>query len=579
MNALQIRALLLLLVVPLRAAAGDGALASLAPTPASPPNVLLLIADDLGVDRVGAYGEHPDPGRTPVLDALASRGLLFRNAWSNPACSPSRATLLTGRFAFRTGIGVAINYYADPVELSSHEITIADLLSPSHHTAAVGKWHVGTLGGDDWTHPYLMGFDWFRGTMTLPSPGLFSDGYTKHVMWVDGTSFISTTYATSETVDDALDLIGQFGDDPWFLWMAFHAPHAPLHKPPDALHSYTLPADIASSKALHSQAMMEALDTEIGRLFTSMDPATLARTVVIFVGDNGNPQGVVIPPSDPTHAKLTVYEGGINVPLIIAGPGIVRGAESSGLVNLTDLVATMAELGGLSQTHAEDSVSLTPYFLNPQLPSLRRQAYSEFFQPNGPGPYSSSQRTIRDVAGWKLIQDVAPGGAVLSEQLYDLATDPGELSDRLTGGGDATSVARANALRAALSELLGSDNLDAWTDLGQALGGSLGEPALVGQGAFSTGDVLGFSLAGARPEADAWLVLGSGVLGVPWNGGVFVPTPDIVLSSPTSPLGLSVSLVPVPAVALGNPLYVQVWVQDPSGPFGFTSSNALQLAP
>ena len=88
------------------------------------PNILLIIADDMGVDLLGAYGEHPDNDFTPVLDSLAARGLLFPHVWANPACSPTRATILTGRYSYRTGIGQGVEYYTTPVELGTDEQTL-----------------------------------------------------------------------------------------------------------------------------------------------------------------------------------------------------------------------------------------------------------------------------------------------------------------------------------------------------------------------------------------------------------------------------------------------------------------------
>ena len=103
--------------------------------PVDEPNILLIIADDLGVDCVEAYGEHPDPGRTPVIDSLAANGLLFRNAWSYPTCTPARACMLTGRHAYRTGLGHYIHYETSTFELSVNEETVAKILKPRYRTA------------------------------------------------------------------------------------------------------------------------------------------------------------------------------------------------------------------------------------------------------------------------------------------------------------------------------------------------------------------------------------------------------------------------------------------------------------
>ena len=123
--------------------------------------------------------------------------------------------------------------------------------------------------------------------------------------------------------------------------------------------------------------MLEALDTELGRLLAGIDPAVLAETIVFVVGDNGTAAQATTPPFDPDHAKNTVFEGGINVPFFVSGPGIPAGAECEGLVNLTDLLATVAELTGGGPVTAEDSVSIVPYFSDPTQASLRPWIYSE----------------------------------------------------------------------------------------------------------------------------------------------------------------------------------------------------------
>ena len=130
-----------LIAVVLASAHGAGPLAAqgLAQAHDLRPNVLLIVADDLGVDRIGAYQEHPQPAHTPIVDELAADGLLFRNAWSNPTCSPTRATLLTGRYSFRTGVGRAITYAGGTFELPVTEQSLARSLAPAYATAAAGK--------------------------------------------------------------------------------------------------------------------------------------------------------------------------------------------------------------------------------------------------------------------------------------------------------------------------------------------------------------------------------------------------------------------------------------------------------
>ncbi|HZM00164.1 MAG TPA: sulfatase-like hydrolase/transferase, partial [Planctomycetota bacterium] len=400
------------------------------PPPGSPPNILLLIADDLGVDLVGVYGEHPSPAQTPVIDALAGQGLLFRHAYANPVCSPTRAALITGRECRRTGFGWGTNWYTEGTELPLSEVCIPEALPAAYRRFAVGKWHLGSLKLSGTLHPNLQGFEHFRGCSGV-FPGFIGDGFYNWEKITDGVTSQCTTYATTQTVDDALELIESAGGDPWFAWLAFNAPHAPFHKPPANLHTYNLPANIQNSIPIHAKAATQAMDTEIGRLLDTLGPAVLANTIVIFVGDNGTDKFVTTAPYDPNKAKGTVYEGGVNVPLIIAGPGVAAGAECAGLVSVTDLFATIMQLTGGSAT-AEDSVSLVPYFSQPAQPSLRETVYVEFFKPNGPGAYSMRQRAALG-AGHKLMYTYDLSSLPTTKRFFNLQADPFETQDLLAG--------------------------------------------------------------------------------------------------------------------------------------------------
>ena len=272
-------------------------------------NVLVLLADDMGVDRVAAYGEHPGPGKTPVIDTLAAHGVLFRNAWSNPVCSPSRALALSGRYAFRTGVGNSVPFGGEGPTLADDERLLPEVLARRGglRTAAIGKWHLGFELDDGFTHPIRSGFERHLGTIdsfgAMDPPNIYFS-WLKNVADAEGAVQIPTEgYVTTASVDDALAVIEDFGDDPWFVWLAFNAPHAPLHKPPNALHTFDLPPQTFEAPVKHVKAAIEAMDTEIGRLLTSMRPATLARTTVVFAGDNGTTSQGTSAPFDPSTPR------------------------------------------------------------------------------------------------------------------------------------------------------------------------------------------------------------------------------------------------------------------------------------
>jgi arylsulfatase A-like enzyme len=399
-----------------------------APDQGPPPatgNVLLLVADDIGTDKVGVYAEHPHPAPTPNIDALAARGVLFRNAYAPPMCSPSRATLLTGRLNRRYGLGKALTTRRGEFELPLDEVTIPEMLAHGPHayaSSAVGKWHLaGAESPSGYRHPLASGFPWYAGAFGNVRNTRI-EGHEDYFHWrkdTNGRIAWSSTYATTDTVDDALARIEAM-PEPWFLWVAFNAAHYPLHEPPAGLYSarpLVTPAD-----AYH--AMVEALDREIGRLLASVDPQVLARTTVILLADNGTPKAVVTPPRDPAHFKRTLYEGGINVPLIVAGPEVARpGSESAALVHVVDVFPTVAEIAEVDLAALRradggpleiDGRSLLPFLHDPDAPSRHATIYQDFFAPNGDGPYRLDEAAIRDER-WKLLHE-ADG----TEEFFDL---------------------------------------------------------------------------------------------------------------------------------------------------------------
>ncbi len=358
-------------------------------------NVLIVIADDLGLEHVGAYAEG---GRTrtftPEIDKLAATGRRYDAAYSSPVCSPTRANLLTGRMGLRYGIGAGIRA-DDRTELPLAELTLPEMLDYSPRTYAtghVGKWHLASPkspSGKD--HPIAQGFDWFAGTVgNLGAPGYLpigrDRGYYNWEKITDGAPVIVDRYATTETVDDALSRIREM-PEPWFLQVAFNAPHAPWDAPPDDLHRFRL-SDDASDEMLYL-ATVQALDTELGRMLNSMDPQVRDRTTIILIGDNGTPDNR----ASVNTGKLTLQQSGIHVPLIVAGPQVREpGMSYAGLVHSVDVFATVAEIAGVDigklrrksrwgapQAIPFDSVSFAGSLGDPDAPAMREHVYTDIF--------------------------------------------------------------------------------------------------------------------------------------------------------------------------------------------------------
>lgn len=385
-------------------------------------NILLIIADDLGADSfplTASAGASLPP--MPNLTALKNSGVLFTQARAHPTCSPSRASILTGRHPFRTGIGAQLIDATSP-QLQAAEFTLPEAFAANpglgYSLAMFGKWHLNSGAGTNDTPRTIGGWPHFSGTIIGALPD-----YSAWTKITNGASAATTTYATTDTANDVASWIDARGSAPWFAWVALNAPHAPLHFPPNDLHSYD---GAAATNRNQYEAMCEAMDTEIGRILSHVN---LATTNVIFIGDNGTPPNVIQTPYSAAHSKETLYDGGIRVPLIIAGPAVVSpNRTNSAAVHCADLYSTILELAGINiaatqpAANAIDSKSLLPILLNTS--EATRYAFSQEF--SGALAASVSGRTIASANGYKLIQ-FNDG----REEFYKLAGDVNEASSLL----------------------------------------------------------------------------------------------------------------------------------------------------
>ncbi len=388
-------------------------------------NVLVVVLDDVGTEALRLYGEEPEGARTPTLAALAAEGVLFRNAYTAPTCSPARAALLTGRYARRTGVGDAIS--TDSTwRLSHEEMTIPEMLRRSRRpwrTAALGKWHLAGRGATDWGRDALdQGFQTHRGApanLFTYGTGLQDASYTKYEKLVDGALSVHTVYATTDTVNDALDVIGGMGE-PWLTWVAFHGAHSPFHVPPDRLVRRQISDD--APRIDQFRGMVTAVDTELGRLLRRMDPDVLSRTLIVVLGDNGTDGRVVPPPIHGREAKFTLYEAGTRVPFVVSGAGVgARGSETRALVHAVDLLPTVAQVAGVDTAALRvdlDGHSLLPLLSRPSGPGPRSVLVTERFTPNGSGPWSEQGIAVRD-RRYKLME-IREEGKTTETYLFDL---------------------------------------------------------------------------------------------------------------------------------------------------------------
>lgn len=310
------------------------------------PNILLMIVDDWGVDA--SARDNATPGglfaKMPHMNQLADEGIRFTRAYAQPTCSPTRATILTGRQPWQHGVGSP----SEAGNFSEDELTLPDIFSMTsapHAMLSVGKWH---LGGNDTGPMTRGGWPEFYGITGGAVPN-----YSNWSKNSNGVAANSTTYTTTDQVNETVKFIetNEVAGTPWFAWVAFNGVHDPFHDPPEALAPTGGYSSIGTGESTVShqyRKMLEALDTEMGRLLRSVDPA---RTHVIVIGDNGTPGEVVQAPYGDGHAKGSIYNGGTHVPMVIKGPSVnvPSGGTSDTLVHCVDLFSTILEMAGIEE--------------------------------------------------------------------------------------------------------------------------------------------------------------------------------------------------------------------------------------
>ena len=376
-------------------------LSSHAQTDPNQPNILLIIADDLGIDASNGYQQNALAPVTPTLDSLRANGLTFMNAWAAPKCTPSRAAIISGKYGVKTGVTKT------PGHLDvSHTSLFKELDSRTngaYANAVLGKWHVSSSGSFD--QPAAHGVDYYEGSFSAQVDDYYGWKKVKDEQETD-----EDTYVTKYITNQAIDWIGQ-QNQPWLMWLAHVAPHSPFQVPPAGTFSISNPT---SNKQKYI-AMIENMDYEIGRLLGQMSEAVRNNTIIIFIGDNGTPNGAL--QYYPTgRGKSSVYQGGVNVPLIVSGLGISRkGEEEDALVHVLDLHATILELTGSDLPGGIHNSLSFDHLLSGTTGVKRKYNYSEL----------DNDWVIRNEQ-YKLI-NFASG----QQEFYDLIDDPTEESDLL----------------------------------------------------------------------------------------------------------------------------------------------------
>ncbi|MCI0662906.1 MAG: arylsulfatase [Acidobacteria bacterium] len=413
--------------------------------PSRKPNVILILADDLGYGDLGSYGQKLIA--TPNLDRMAAEGIRFTQFYAgSTVCAPSRAVLMTGKHTGHASVrGNAGAANIGIQSLRKGEKTIAHIFKDAGYaTALFGKWGLGEIGSDG--HPNRMGFDEFFGYLNqrhahnyYPTFLIHNDQQVplRNAAQVEeggaGYAREKNEYSHDRIFDESLKWLAQHRNHPFFIYLAPTLPHANNEAARETGNGQEVPDyGIYENKNWPSPdkgqaAMITRLDRDVGRLLARLKEYGLDReTIVIFSSDNGphsegKNNAELFDANGPLRGmKRALYEGGVRVPLIARWPGRIKpGTVSKHVGYHGDLLATFSELTGQGQPRELDSISILPELSGHKAEQKQHQyIYFEFYEQGG-------RQSVR-FGDWKAIREPIFTGSV---QLYDLAKDPGETND------------------------------------------------------------------------------------------------------------------------------------------------------
>ncbi|MCA8969210.1 MAG: sulfatase-like hydrolase/transferase [Planctomycetes bacterium] len=422
--------------------------------PARPPNLLLIVADDMGYGDLSCQGSLQIA--TPHIDALAASGVRCTAAYvSGPVCAPSRAGLMTGRHGCRFGFEHNLSYPAHVVDAFAG-IPIDEPLLPErlhdlgYRTGLVGKWHLGSSVPEH--HPRARGFDFFFGMLgghhdywpTLEKNTLLRGE--------DPPKEIRTPYLTDWFTLEAIDFVTAENDRPWFLYLAYNTPHTPLQATPEDLAAFAHIQNVARRKYC---AMQRCLDRKIGELMSALEKTgQRERTITVFLSDNGGSVEASHAINAPLRgSKGTFLEGGIRVPMIWSWPGHLSPRIYDRPVSALDVMATFVTAAGgtAPEPGTRQQRRGRPAQRGPIYDSVNLMPFLGGTSDGNPHEALYWRMALRGsavrVGNWKLVR---PNSQL--PQLYDLANDISEMNDRIAAKPElaAKLLRRLNAWEATL---------------------------------------------------------------------------------------------------------------------------------
>jgi len=393
------------------------------------PNVIVVLTDDQGYGDFGVHGNRKI--RTPHLDRFARDGVRMTRFYSSPVCAPTRASLMTGRYYYRSGV---IHTSRGAAKMAGDNVTLAEILREGGYTTGCfGKWH---LGDNYPMRPQDQGFDEVLvhksgGIGQSPDKG---NRYQDPILYRNGERIQAKGYCTDVFMDGALRFITRNRDRPFFAYVATNTPHTPLQV--DARYSQPY-ADLGMDESLAKiYGMITNIDDNFGRLVAALDTLKLReKTLVVFFGDNG-------PNSERYNAglrdrKASVYEGGIRSPCFIQWPRKIAGNRTNDSLSAhIDLAPTILDACGVRTPAgvAFDGVSFWDSLLGTSTPRARRKVFFQCHRGLTPKRYQHCAVVTRR---FKLVgypgtfqnEDLSPSPVAPNLELYDLTTDPGEIKN------------------------------------------------------------------------------------------------------------------------------------------------------
>ena len=390
-----------------------------------PPNVIIILADDLGYEDTGFNGGQEIP--TPNIDRIAANGVKFTNGYvSYAACGPSRAGLITGRYQDR--FGFCRNPLFAPNDslmgLPLSEETLADVLKKADYsTMAIGKWH---LGAHEQLRPMQRGFDGFFGFLAgghryFPDDWTFKDvsevkrqwdSYRTRLLRNNTRIDVEGDYLTDILSDEAVSFVTANAKDPFFLYLAYNAPHTPLQATEKYLSRFS---HIRNEKRKTYAAMVSAMDDGIGKVLDQLEALDITEnTMIFFLSDNGGPEDVNASDNGPLReGKGSMYEGGIRVPFAMQWPAEVpAGTVYENPVIALDIFATVVAHAKVHPKNPLDGVDLTPYLNRSDPGAPHKHLFWRKFDKSGFAVRAGDMKLVN-----------ADG---LGQELFNLLLDTGE---------------------------------------------------------------------------------------------------------------------------------------------------------